>query len=450
LQQLPATCVCILVSGLHGCGKSALCNILWEVLGGTWLNYDDFACGHAGKNLRQAFATEVRATLTKALAQANRDRKLHVVVVDRSNTLKAHRGDLLQELKRLQWRKRGCKALLVDFTHPGDIFGYGADGQLSKRYSEQHVSLCIGRIEERGLAHPSLYPSPKLRAMLQSAAQAANAPTPDEVTQFDGRVSVNVLQAPPEAARAVLDELRSRGWVPSLASAEELLPRTEVAWQAYQRAEKQKRQGVEKLADPAPHEEFRTQVRKVFYADKAQAQEMVRAEQQKQSKPTRTDEGPVPLLWKINLPEVSGVLSQRGILPASFIPVEKPHSVVLRLDAVEKGIMPEASFSAERLTAMREALEALQGEDLELRMTEIVIEESVACAVIELPPIVPCSAKVPHVTLGTKPGVSVDSAGALLERVKAGNVTGVTCIQLPKPRPLTGRLMLEYSSPGSA
>mmetsp|Transcript_48808 Transcript_48808/g.113137 ORF Transcript_48808/g.113137 Transcript_48808/m.113137 type:complete len:97 (+) Transcript_48808:665-955(+) len=95
---------------------------------------------------------------------------------------------------------------------------------------------------------------------------------------------------------------------------------------------------------------------------------------------------------------------------------------------------------------MREALEALQGEVFEIRMTEIVIEENVACAKVSLPPIVPCANKVPHVTLGTKVGVPARYANEVLEEVQAGRTEGVTSILLPTPRPLRGRLMLEYSA----
>jgi len=157
-------------------------------------------------------------------------------------------------------------------------------------------------------------------------------------------------------------------------------------------------------------------------------------------------------VWKIDLPEVAGVVTQRGILPTTFVPMEHTHCVLLRVNADGTAIPDEAGdsgapmLSAERVAAMRDALEALEGEEIEVRMTEIVIEESVACAIVELPPIVPCAFKVPHVTLGTKMGVSPGVAARLLEEVRGGRTGGVTCIKLPKPRPLSGRLVFE--SPG--
>merc|ERR1740139_1493257 len=102
----------------------------------------------------------------------------------------------------------------------------------------------------------------------------------------------------------------------------------------------------------------------------------------------------------------------------------------------------------ERLQGMREAFEALDGEEVEVRMTRIVIEERVACAVVSLPPILPCSSTVPHITLGTKMGVPPRYANELLEEVQAGRTEGITTIDLPAPRPLRGVVSLHYAIPG--
>ena len=34
------------------------------------------------------------------------------------------------------------RTLLLEFNHSSDVFGYGADGQLSKRFSQNHITLC--------------------------------------------------------------------------------------------------------------------------------------------------------------------------------------------------------------------------------------------------------------------------------------------------------------------
>jgi len=159
--------------------------------------------------------------------------------------------------------------------------------------------------------------------------------------------------------------------------------------------------------------------------------------------------GPVPVYWKIDLPEVKQVLGKRNILPEHFSVTEHPHVTLLYLGGLgDEAAAKRNEMPLEQLQGMREALEALNGEEFEVRMTKIVIEERVACAVVSLPPILPCSSSVPHVTLGTKVGVPPRFANELLEEVQAGRTDGLTVIELPAPRPLKGTISLHYSAPG--
>merc|ERR1712232_753904 len=136
-----------------------------------------------------------------------------------------------------------------------DSFGYGADGQLAKRSSEQHVTLCLQRVESRGKAHHLEGPSPKQRTMLLASAKAAEAPSAEELAQFDARLSVEVTRTPPEMASGLIEELRRLGWLGSqLRSPEELRPRIDLAWQAYKRAEDQWRAGMA-AEQPSPKHE---------------------------------------------------------------------------------------------------------------------------------------------------------------------------------------------------
>lgn len=466
LHQLPATCICFITAGLHGCGKSTLCNILAEVLGGTWLNADETALksppsgGTNSTAQRKLFAKEVRTVLGASVAKPDRDDSVSLVFLDRSNMLKLHRSDLLQELTWVRWKKRGGKVLLINFTHSADSFGYGADGQLSKRLSEQHVALCAGRIERRGKAHSSLFPSTKLRGFLQSTAKSAEEPKPEEVVQFDARVDVDVAQSAPEIARSVIKSLRSLDWLPNLPKDEDLQPRTDVAWQAYHRAEELLRQGQGAEGNRSQlQEEWIAQCRSVSQADRekrAHQQAQLKAAQSwarcnKEIQATSGTNGE-SVIWKIDLPEVKAVLSQKGMLPASIVPREKPHAVLLQLnaDGTLKQVTGQnvANVNADKVSSLTEALEALEGEEIQVRMTEIVIEESVACGIIDLPGIVPCCVKYPHVLLGAKAGVADDNALELLTRVKEGYCPGATTLEMPKPRPLVGRLVKETCPPG--
>lgn len=430
----PARCVCVVLYGLHGSGKSALCYILREVLGGLVLSYDDIVAKH-GKSGRQAFLDELRGALSKSLAAADRDQNERILFVDRCNTLRSQRSEILQELRRVQWRKKGGRVLLVDFSHSADSFGY-AHGQISKRSSEQHLALCTQRVESRGAAHPSVHPSPKLRGMIHGAAKAAEVPSAEELVAFDGRVSADIVQSPLESSLRVVEELRGLRWLEKLRTAQELRPRIELTWQAYQRAESQWRAG-EAVSAAERQNEWLAQCRRALEAEKAK-------ERARAVGGTGQQEAQVPLYYKIDLPEVSKVLTQRGILPTTFTPVEDPHATLLYLGNGDDALAAQkAGISIEQFSGMREALEALQGEEFEVKMMEIVIEENVAVAVVSLPPIVPCANKVPHVTLGTKPGVPPRYANEILEEVKQGRKEGVTSIPLPTPRPFKGRISLE-------
>lgn len=451
-----ARCVCVVMSGLPGCGKSALCNILREVLGGNLLSADEMSSkAKFGKNARQAFASEFRTRLLKGLASADRNRYERLIFVDRTNTVRSHRGDLIQTLKDLRWRLRGGTVLLVDFTHSADTFGYGVDGQLSKRYCEQHVAVCQKRIEDRGAAHHALHPSPKLRSVLHASAKAAEAPSAEELTAFDARVSLEVTRSPIDMAMEVIVELGRLQWLATLRAPGELRPRVEVAWQAYERAESQWREGAAVAVEPQPHRDWLSQCRQAQELEKARAGRAQAVHALEAQESAVQVAGPqhgqqsVPLYWKIDLPEVTKVLSQRGILPSNFVPVTDPHTTLLYLGGESddaRAAERAGVASVEQYVAMREALEALQGEEFEVKMTEIVIEENVACAIVGLPPIVPCANKVPHVTLGTMPGVGARHANEVLQEVRAGRREGITSIPLPTPRPLKGRVALQYSS----
>jgi len=179
----------------------------------------------------------------------------------------------------------------------------------------------------------------------------------------------------------------------------------------------------------------------------------IEAEQQRQrERLSRKQSGdhqeqePIPLYWKIDLPEVAKVLAQRGILPGHFCAVEHPHATLLYIGGTDDSRAAELSgLPLDRFRAIRSELEVRRGEVLEVCITEIVIEQNVACAKILLPASVPCVNTVPHVTLGTKRGVPARYANEVLAELQAGRTEGVTSIKLPTPKKLRGTIALESS-----
>mmetsp|Transcript_26027 Transcript_26027/g.69580 ORF Transcript_26027/g.69580 Transcript_26027/m.69580 type:complete len:212 (-) Transcript_26027:76-711(-) len=138
---------------------------------------------------------------------------------------------------------------------------------------------------------------------------------------------------------------------------------------------------------------------------------------------------PAPL-WRLELPEVSKVLVQ-GVLPTSLAPTCRPCAVLLR---------PERD-GGRRCEEMEEALRGLEGQEVEVLMSQIVIDELAACAVIQLPAHVPCASEVPHVLLGAQAGTSAAYAERMLLQARAGSRTGAKSIPLPRTRRLKGTLV---------
>ncbi|CAE7525283.1 ODA11, partial [Symbiodinium pilosum] len=131
-------------------------------------------------------------------------------------------------------------------------------------------------------------------------------------------------------------------------------------------------------------------------ADRIQAEERQRA---KRSEVVDLEvprpESPLPLFWRIDMPDVSKVLSQRGVLPRSFLPVVRPHVTLLYIggDLSEERAAARAGLSMSEFQAAKQTLEGLKGATVAIKMTEIIIDENVACALVDLPEGVPCGSK---------------------------------------------------------
>lgn len=157
---------------------------------------------------------------------------------------------------------------------------------------------------------------------------------------------------------------------------------------------------------------------------------------------------PVPLYWKVDLPEVSKMLAKPGKLLASHAPVEHPHVTLLYIGGKtdDSQAAQSAGLPLSQFVAMRQKLEALRDTMMEVQITEVVIEENVICAMVSLPANLPCANEVPHITLGTKAGVPARYAHQVLQEIKGGRKDGVTTVPLPAPKRMRGRVMLQTSA----
>lgn len=446
----PARCVCVMLLGMRGSGKTSVCSVLHEVIGGIHIHYDGISASSTKRGSRKTYARELRAALARSLAATRRKKgenaeaqkpvadEDNLLLIDRTNILRSQRADAIAELQRLRWHKRGCRTMLVEFSHPNDEMGYGLDGQLSKRYGESHIGLCAGRIEQRGCAHHALKPSARLRTVLQKEAKAMEPILPDEQRHFDSQISVDVSAAPPDVATEIVKAIRERGWLPTLGDTPDWSVKAELAWQLCARAEERWR-----LGSDTERGTWLAQCRQAQAAEKAVAQaEALRERVAKRAQPQESEP-----FWMFELPEVRHVLENGAILPPTFSPAESTYVRLLQLpsDGDVARAAEEQGLEQETMEAMQDALESLKGESFEAKMTKILISEKIALALVALPPVVPTACKVPHVVFGMHPRAPEWSVEQLLEKVAAEKNQKdktVTCIEMPTPRPMKGYIRL--------
>merc|ERR1711871_1245320 len=104
---------------------------------------------------------------------------------------------------------------------------------------------------------------------------------------------------------------------------------------------------------------------------------------------------PKPMFWKLDLPEVKTVLSNKGILPGDFVKIEHPHATLMYLGGEEDSekIARKSGLTVLQVDGMKEALECMKDDIFEAQLTQIVVDENMACGVLTLPSILPCSAR---------------------------------------------------------
>ena len=80
----------LVVAGLMGSGKNTICRMLTHLFQGCWINQDEFS--HLGKGAKKAFL----AAIEKAAA----DETVPVLLVDKINTMKQHREEIVNAMNR--------------------------------------------------------------------------------------------------------------------------------------------------------------------------------------------------------------------------------------------------------------------------------------------------------------------------------------------------------------
>jgi len=174
----------LVVAGLMGSGKSTLCRMLRHLLGGAWVNQDEFS--HCGKGAKRAFLAEV-----KRLAS---DRAVPALIVDKINTLRQHRRDILEAMQS----GLAGDVVFIQMRHPCD----------APDCWDEAVRLCESRIRERGEGHRTLKgDDPKLKNILRMTVSGIEPMLEDELTRFAAHLTVDMTLDPIASTLHVLSDL---------------------------------------------------------------------------------------------------------------------------------------------------------------------------------------------------------------------------------------------------
>lgn len=362
----------LVVAGLMGSGKSTICRMLRHLFEGCWINQDEFS--HLGKGAKKAFL----AAIEKAAA----DETLPVLLVDKINTMKQHREEIVNAMNR---GKPG-NLVFIQVKHP-------ADGD---RW-DQTLRLCESRIAKRGEGHHTLKASPQLRGILQRTVNSAEAMDKDELSKFRGVLKVDMTQSSIVQIMKLLSDLEDLDVFGMDIEVDQLM-------------------GEERLLQ-ALH------AAKKVESDLAEAGKS----KEKPAKPAAT----APWYWALQLEQGSSeklLQAWEGsedhvTASASGIESKSEHHVTMLYlgggkDEEVAARNPRLS-GPQQVAKLKEEFKQRQGEALSLEVPRIVWEEGrIAAAAVVLPDQLRqlCANDFPHITIGLAPRVNAVVSNELLAR----------------------------------
>lgn len=385
LSDRPQRQLRLVVGGIMGSGKSTLCRMLRHLLGGTWVNQDEFS--HCGKGAKKAFLAEVN--------RASGDDSVPVLLVDKINTLRQHRDDILQAMES----GGPGDIVFVQLRHP-------QDGPNSWVHCTQ---LCEARIRSRGEGHRTLKgTNPKLRGILQGTAKDVQAMAEDERQRFAKVVSADMTLSPVSLTMQLLSELGMQELLQVCGFDLKELLREENLLQALEAA----KQAEKNLAGPQQGQD-------------ARGQQPPARSNKKKAAPAK--EAPV-WFWSVQLDSNSqeklssvwqAVCNDKSV---DFLaPKNEHHVTMIYLGGGKDTEIAERNphlGSVDRVADLRESLAHREGEEASLEVSLLAWDSRVAAAQVLLRGGLDqlCANAIPHVTLALGKAVPAVASNELLAR----------------------------------
>eukprot|EP00933_Yihiella_yeosuensis_P084945 TRINITY_DN996_c0_g1_i1.p1 TRINITY_DN996_c0_g1~~TRINITY_DN996_c0_g1_i1.p1 ORF type:complete len:823 (-),score=138.88 TRINITY_DN996_c0_g1_i1:436-2904(-) len=393
----------LIVGGLMGSGKSTMCRMLRHLLGGAWVNQDEFA--HLGKGAKRAFLAEIQRVAG--------DTSVPVLLVDKINTMKQHRTEITDCMAK------GGEGnfVFIQLRHPADKLGSWAET----------VKLCLSRIRGRGAGHRTLMgDNPKLRGILEGAAKGFESMSGEELRMFDSVLKVDMTMSQVSAVMKLLADLDEVGLLEPPRFDVSTLRRPQTVAHALQVANQMELEMAQKAAvegktaskaqSPKQHSQVNGKGKKPpplwFYTVQLDEESTFRLES----------------FWKENggdyeakalnsVKEYHVTLLYLGGGSDKEVAERNPH-----LNGPEKVAERNPHLNGpEKVAFLREALARREGEQVEIEVPSIVWDSRVAAAEAVLRSGVDqlCANVHPHITLGTGNRVNPVASNELLARRSA-------------------------------
>lgn len=401
----------VVVAGLMGSGKSTLCRMLAYLLGGTWINQDEFSS--KGKGSKKAFLAEIK--------RVSADPAVPVLIVDKINTMRQHRREILEAMEG----GGNGHIVFVQLFHPQDREG-SFDNQ---------VKLCVSRIQGRGENHRTLMgDDPKLKSILAMTVKGAERMQEDEANRFSGHFQVDMTAPSKTSLMSLLSELGNAGFLRGF-DVELLTTQSRVndAFSITQAAEQDLRQQKDAPAKQKDTKDKGVEEGTKQNGDKKKQKKSKQNNQASEDAPddasqqtgqkSKPKQPPQVMLWAVDFEsEALDAIRALWKTQASSAPdlhmQDTFHSTLIYIGGKSDEDVASQYWhvqSTEEVTKLRETLEAREGEDVELELTDLVWDDCIAAAAVSgLHDI--CLNRYAHVTLALKAGTPPVKSNELLAR----------------------------------